>query len=262
LPAAASAALPNGRGGGKEADLMRTFEVDPAGVEKRFTWNGEVTDKVAAVMRMFGVDLERLKKAPPAICKCRIELRPGDICYITGPSGSGKSVLLQELYAAADESERIELDGIDLSSGRSLVDCIDGNFYEALSILSKAGLSDVFCVLNQPGRLSDGQKYRFRLAKALQSAGDGPRSKIIFADEFCSALDRITAAVVAYNVRRFATRHKVTFILAGSHEDILADLAPEVLVVKDMTGKTEVIYKDIRRQRRDNRLSGNQDIRL
>lgn len=235
-----------------QADLTRTFEVDPAGVEKRFTWNGEVTDKVAAVMRMFGVDLERLKEAPPAICPPaadRIELRPGDICYITGPSGSGKSVLLQELYAAADESERIELDGIDLPDDRSLVDCIDGNFYEALSILSKAGLNDVFCVLNQPGRLSDGQKYRFRLAKALQSAEDKPQSKIIFADEFCSALDRITAAVVAYNVRRFATRHKVTFILASSHEDIFADLAPEVLVVKKLTGKTEVIYKDIRRQK-------------
>jgi len=254
------------------ADLTRTFKVDPV-AEKRFSWHGEVTDKVAAVMRMFGVDLDRLKRPPAAVCKCRIELRPGDICYITGPSGSGKSVLLQELYAAADESERINLDGIDLPNDRSLVDCIDGNFFEALSILSKAGLNDVFCVLNRPGRLSDGQKYRFRLAKALQSAGGGPRAghidsiacacattgagngagKIVFADEFCSALDRITAAVVAYNVRRFATRHKVMFILASSHDDILTDLAPEVLVVKNLTGKTEVIYKDIRRQTSEDR---------
>jgi ABC-type ATPase with predicted acetyltransferase domain len=77
----------------------------------------------------------------------------------------------------------------------------------------------------------------------------------IFADEFCSNLDRITAAVIAYNVRKFAKRNtvspkgaesskrKVTFFLASSHEDILADLQPDVLVVKHFTGPAEVTYR-------------------
>jgi ABC-type ATPase with predicted acetyltransferase domain len=67
--------------------------------------------------------------------------------------------------------------------------------------------------------------------------------KFVFADEFCSNLDRITAAVIAYNIHKFAKRAGMTFILAGSQEDILLDLAPDVLVVKELSGQTQVIYK-------------------
>lgn len=67
--------------------------------------------------------------------------------------------------------------------------------------------------------------------------------KFVFADEFCSNLDRITAAVIAYNIHKFAKRGGMTFILAGSHEDILLDLAPDVLVVKELSCQAQVIYK-------------------
>ena len=70
--------------------------------------------------------------------------------------------------------------------------------------------------MNWPGNLSEGEKYRFRLAMALASG-----KKFIFADEFCSNLDRITAAVICYNIQRYAKRHMMTFVLASSHEDIL-----------------------------------------
>jgi len=68
--------------------------------------------------------------------------------------------------------------------------------------------------------------------------------KIIFADEFCSHLDRITAAAISYNIQRHAKRTGVTFILAGSHEDMLVDLAPDVLVIKELSGTTQIIYKE------------------
>lgn len=215
----------------------RTFSID-----KAFSWQGQITEKVAAVMKMFGLDLGRLKEPSPVV-KCWIELRAGDICYITGASGAGKSVLLRELYNAINDDEKIELTDIELPKDSALVDCIGGDFLDSMSMLSKAGLNDVFCILNQPERLSDGQKYRFRLAKALASG-----KRIIFADEFCSNLDRITAAVIAYNIREFANRHRVSFILAGSHDDILADLLPDVMVINYLSGQTSVIYRDIRRQ--------------
>jgi ABC-type ATPase with predicted acetyltransferase domain len=211
-------------------------------VEKAFSWQGQITEKVAAVMRMFGLDLSRLKEQMPVV-KCKVELRKGDICYITGASGAGKSTMFRELYNATDDNEKIELADIELPEDITLVDCINGDLLETLRILSKAGLNDVFCMLNQPGKLSDGQKYRFRLAKALASG-----KKIIFADEFCSNLDRITAAVIAYNIREFANRHQVSFILASSHDDILADLLPDVMVINYLSGQTRVIYRDIRRQ--------------
>jgi ABC-type ATPase with predicted acetyltransferase domain len=67
--------------------------------------------------------------------------------------------------------------------------------------------------------------------------------KYIFADEFCSNLDRITAAVISHNIHKFAKRTGVTFILAANHDDILLDLAPDVLVVQELSGRTQVIYK-------------------
>lgn len=206
-------------------------------VSKSFVSRCTVTEKVASVMRMFGLTVERLSESAVTY-KCRLEINDGDIVYITGPSGAGKSVLLRELEKAVPVLERINLDEIELPVEKTLVDCINGDFLSALKLLSTAGLNDVFCVLNQPANLSDGQKYRFRLAAALASG-----KRFIFADEFCTSLDRITAAVIAYNIQRYAKRNKVTFILASSHEDILLDLAPDVLVVKELSGPAEVIYK-------------------
>jgi ABC-type ATPase with predicted acetyltransferase domain len=103
----------------------------------------------------------------------------------------------------------------------------------------QAGLSDVFRILNQPGNLSDGEKYRFRLAVAL-AAG----KKYIFADEFCSNLDRITASVISCKVHTFAKRTGTIFVLASCRRDILLDLEPDTLIVKEFPDTTQVIYKE------------------
>jgi hypothetical protein len=70
------------------------------------------------------------------------------------------------------------------------------------------------------------------------------KRKFVFADEFCSELDRITAVVISYNIHKFAKRTGTTFILASSHDDILLDLAPDVLVIKELSEKAQVIYKE------------------
>ncbi len=209
-------------------------------ISKTFGREGHISKKDASVMRMFGLTKDRLSKN---ICtvNCQLEINAGDIIYITGPSGAGKSVLLRELEKAIPASERVNLDEIELAADRSVIDCIDGDFVEGLKVLSVAGLNDAFCVLNQPANLSDGQKYRFRLAAALSS-----KVKYIFADEFCNELDRITAAVISYNIRKYAKRTGATFILASSHEDILLDLSPDVLVVKELSGAARVVYKSVR----------------
>jgi ABC-type ATPase with predicted acetyltransferase domain len=206
-------------------------------ISKTFGWQGQISERSAAVMRMFGLTADRLNKTSFAV-NCQLEINEGDIVYITGPSGAGKSVLLRELEKAIPASEKVDLNEVELPCDKSVIDCIDGDFLEGLKVLSIAGLNDAFCVLNQPANLSDGQKYRFRLAVAL-----GSGAKFIFADEFCSELDRITAAVISYNIQRYAKRTGVTFILASSHEDTLLDLSPDVLVVKELSGATQVIYK-------------------
>ena len=174
--------------------------------------------------------------------RCRVNINAGDIVYITGPSGAGKTVLLRELEKSIPASEKVNTNEIELPADKAVIDCPAGDFVQGLRLLSTAGLNDVFCVLNTPANLSEGQKYRFRLAMVL-AAG----KKFVFADEFCSNLDRVTAAVISYNVHKFAKCNKMTFILASSHEDILTDLSPDVLVVKELSGGTEVVYKRNRR---------------
>lgn len=212
---------------------MRKFSV-----AKQFEVNPQRSERVTTVMRMFGVGSNRLKNQRTTHA-CTVEVNDGDIVYITGPSGAGKSVLLREMQTAVADDDKIVIEQIALPADRAAIDCVGGTgTIDGLSLLSYAGLSDVFCMLNAPANLSEGQKYRFRLACALASG-----KKFIFADEFCSNLDRITAGVIAYNVRRFAKHNGVTFFLASAHEDILADLQPDVLVVKNFSGEAEVSYK-------------------
>lgn len=209
-------------------------------IVKRFPWQGPLGERAVRVCRMFGLTVDRLTDKAP-VHKCRLEVRPGDIVYITGPSGSGKSVLLRELERCVPASEAVNLARIDLPADRTVIDCFDGDLISSLQMLSIVGLSDVFALLNRPCHLSDGQKYRFRLGRAL-AAG----RPFVFADEFGSELDGITAATVAFNVHKFAKRTQTTLVLASSREDFLMDLAPDVLVVKDFTEPAHVIYRDRR----------------
>jgi ABC-type ATPase with predicted acetyltransferase domain len=206
-------------------------------ISKTFCWQGQITDKVAGVMKIFGLTVDRLAQRS-FVHNCSLHINDGDIVYISGPSGAGKSVLLNELERSMPVSSTINLARISLPNDKTLIDCIDGDVMHGLRVLGVAGLNDCFCILNQPCNLSDGQRYRFRLAIAL-AAG----KKVVFADEFCSNLDHITAAVISHNIRKFATRTGATFVLAASRDDILCDLAPDVLVVKELAGPPDVIYK-------------------
>lgn len=210
-------------------------------VSKSFKWQGTITERVAAVCRMFGLTTDRLAEECFTRC-CKVDINAGDVIYITGPSGAGKSILLAELEECIPAADRINLADIELPSDKTLVDCFDGDWLMSLRLLSVAGLNDCFTVLNQPCHLSAGQQYRFRMAMAL-AAG----RKFVFADEFCSGLDSISALVLAHGLHRFAKRSGTTFILASSRSDIILDLAPDVLVETEQCGPTEVIYKRTRR---------------
>ncbi len=193
------------------------------------------------LIRFFGITRDAMDRKA-LYCRLSLTLYPGWICCITGPSGAGKSILLNALCGQTPPDERIRIENIPLESTHSVIDCIDSPPAQSLPILTRAGLSDVWCLLQSPTSLSEGQKWRYRLAKALMTP-----AKFLFADEFCAALDTTTALVIACQLRRTIRRTGRILILAGCREDVLAELQPDVLVTVSSLACIRVLYADAKK---------------
>ncbi len=191
------------------------------------------------VMDHFGVDFE--------VGRCvladqlQLPIEEGDIVAFVGPSGSGKSSLMRGV--AAQLSGVLTID--DLALGvRILVDGLPTPIEESLSLLSSCGLSEAQLLLRTPQELSDGQRYRYRLALGLSR-----KPQWLVADEFTAALDRALAKTVAFNLRKLALRSGVGFLIATTHEDILDDLQPNVLVRCGLDGAPVVTRQHVKKKR-------------
>ena len=82
-------------------------------VETSLNWNPTISKRAVKLMRLFGLRLNRLRRQRLRHA-CKLTLRPGQICFITGSSGAGKSVLLNALYEQIPPTKRIRLDEISL----------------------------------------------------------------------------------------------------------------------------------------------------
>jgi ABC-type ATPase with predicted acetyltransferase domain len=225
----------------RAAQVARWF-----GLDRRSARSGVAGAKATSDGR---VPVSALETAPAPTPALALALRAGTITLIAGPSGAGKSTLLRAARDAHANRRWIDLATIAAPApgDAPIVDCFgDLTLRDVLALLARVGLGEAWTYLRTPAELSEGQRWRFRLAMALHAASRAPRRAperhgdarqaeddrpIIACDEFAAVLDRVTAIVVAHRLRRAidALPHAAA-VVATSHEDIEPALAAEVIV--------------------------------
>lgn len=201
-------------------------------IDVRYSTRTERDERVLKVAESFGIGLE--DRDWVVFDHFQVEIKPGDVVYINGQSGSGKSSLLRALTSQMLPLKVAVLEDVQLLD-QPIISQIGTSMEEATRLLALAGLSDAYLYVRKPQELSDGQKYRFRLAKLIESP-----ATVWVADEFGAVLDRITAKVVAANLQKVARQHGKTLIVATTHTDLIAELAPSLLIQKRFHDRIDV----------------------
>lgn len=199
----------------------------------------EPTERVVAVAEGFGLGLDQYERF---VVYDDVELKIGqaDVVYVSGDSGSGKSVLLRALekdIACDMRRNSINVADVQPDPDKPLIETVGKTLTEGLELLSKAGLNDAFLFVRRFKELSDGQKYRYKIAKLIES-----RKQWWIADEFCATLDRDSAKIVSFNIQKLARNLGKSVIVATTHTDLFDDLNPSVRIHKRFGKEIAVNY--------------------
>lgn len=223
----------------KSPKLKKPIKFDNVSVKYKMK-NGS-TKRTDVIKEVFGVNAEHAFS--PTLRNFSLGIEPGDAVLITGASGSGKSTLLRLLFSESLALEKEMLIGGKIS-GNSIQDIaiLDTNWdnslplieqikknrgiKEAIEILNSVGLSEAYLYIKRPNQISDGQRYRFAVAKLCDSG-----KALWIADEFASTLNPEMAAVVAKGLRKVAYKCGATLVLAAPHiNNFIDSLLPNKLI--------------------------------
>lgn len=199
----------------------------------------EPSDRVLSVAEGFGLGLDQWEKFV-VYDNVELKIEPTDIVYITGDSGSGKSVLLKALEKDIRQDTSltaINIVDIQPELNTPLIETVGETLEEGLELLSKVGLNDAFLFLRTYEQLSDGQKYRYKIAKMIES-----KTQFWIMDEFAATLDRDTAKIIAYNLQKFTRQQGKAVLAATTHTDLFEDLNPSVHIHKRFGKEITVKY--------------------
>jgi len=207
-------------------------------INKRFKTCSEVTQRTIEVADAFGLGIDDEQEFI-IFDNFSVGFDDGNVIYITGDSGSGKSLLLKSIMENLKEEDYIHEKLIDINPEETLIEGIGKDMNEALKILSIVGLNDAFLYLRKYKQLSDGQKLRYKLAKMINSG-----KEIFIFDEFCATLDRETAKIISFNIQKYVRKNKKILIVATTHTDLKEDLSPNVYIYKKFNNDISTEYND------------------
>lgn len=162
-----------------------------------------------------------------------------NILLICGKSGSGKSTILREIYG--------DVKPIEYDYGKAVISQFPRlSEEEVCDLLSSIGLSSVPTWLRKPNELSNGERARLDIAKAIYDADGGT----ILLDEYTSVVNRAAAKSMSYALQRYVRQKNLKVIIASCHFDIIEWLQADYifnLEHRDENGDVElerVLYSD------------------
>jgi ABC-type transport system involved in cytochrome c biogenesis ATPase subunit/N-acetylglutamate synthase-like GNAT family acetyltransferase len=204
-----------------------------------FSTKAEVTERTLAVCEAFGLGVDEAKRFV-VFDNFSLEFRRGDLIYVTGDSGGGKSLLLKA-FKDFFGSEAATLDELRIDPEETLIEGVGKDVKEAIEILTLCGLNDAFLFLRKYKELSEGQKYRYKLAKLVSNK----EKNVWVVDEFCTSLDRVMAKIIAYLFQKVARKLGNTVVVATTHDDLGEDFQPDVIVEKSFESDVRAVRNEV-----------------
>jgi putative ABC transport system ATP-binding protein len=202
-----------------------------------------------------------------ALENCSFSIDKGELVVILGPSGAGKTTILNLLGGMDSPSDgQIVVDGNEIHaySKKQLVEYRRRDigfvfqFYNLVGNLTALENVELACQIcpdsldpkvileqvgllgreaNFPAQLSGGEQQRVAIARAIAK-----NPKILLCDEPTGALDSDTGQRIIALLQRTCKEMGMTTVLI-THNTIIADIADKVIKVKNGTVKSVVINR-------------------
>jgi len=116
-------------------------------VDIRYRTKTEVTQRTIEASEAFGLGVEDERTFIIAD-NVDIDVKEGDIVYITGDSGSGKSSILR-VFEKHYGDKAVNIDKIEIDKDRPLIDTVGKTVVQGFMLLSRVGLGDAFLFIDE-----------------------------------------------------------------------------------------------------------------
>lgn len=203
-----------------------------------------------------------------AVADCSFTIEKGELVVILGPSGAGKTTVLNLLGGMDSPSGgSIKVDGKEIHkySKKELVNYRRKDigfvfqFYNLMGNLTALENVELACqicpdsldpgtVLNQvglgerlsnfPSQLSGGEQQRVAIARAIAK-----NPKLLLCDEPTGALDSVTGQLIIELLQKNCKEMDMTTVLI-THNAVIAEVADKVIKIKNGTVKEVIVNEN------------------